>query len=405
MVVDGGGRGQALAVKLAPECDDLFVSPGNPGNECIAFSTGISTTDIDGQLQFAARNKIDLTVVGEEDPLERGIVNHFQEARKAIFGPTSDQARIESDRYYSKLLAEYLKVPIGHYDTFTNKEMARIYAQRRSWPLFVKSRKLARGKGSTTCRSMSEFKQAIGRLPDFIVEDEVPGPEASHLTFGDGQNALPIPFLIRDHKYLNDGDSGPMTGGMGAFGPLPGYTPEDVEELGKKYAEPLVRHLGYKGVVFSGLKGEKGKEKNLEWNARLGDPETQVMLRLMKSPLLPLIMACVEGKLDELPAPEWALDQAVVCLVLAARGYPGRPEKGGVIEGIEQAAESEEVDILHAGTTLRAKKLVADGGRVLNIVAIDKNLPAALAKAQRAARYITINGLKSVFRTDIGRTA
>ncbi len=406
MIVDGGGRGQALATKLAPECQELFVSPGNPGNEAFAYGTGIAPTDVVEQLSFAKRNKIDLTVVGADDPLAYGIVDDFQAEGLTIFGPTAAQARIESDRQFAKKLAQNLGVPIGSQAGFTDRAEARRYAQapERRWPLFVKDNELAQGKGAKRCDSMKDVKRVIGAMSRFVIEDYVEGPEASHHSFCDGKTQLSIPFLVRDHKQIGEGDTGLMTGGMGTVGPLHNYTPEEVAQLGRVFVEPVVRQTGFKGVIFSGLKGVKGHEQNLEWNARFGDPEAQLFLRLMKSDLLPVIMACVEGDLDTLPTPQWDMAQSAVCLVLATQGYPAKPQKGAVIEGIETAATIAGVDVLQAGTAQKVAGLIVNGGRVLNMVATADTLQAALDRAYEAAECILFNGLEPVYRKDIGLT-
>lgn len=406
MIIDTGGRGQALATKLSPECGELFVSPGNPGNESFANSTGIITTDIEAQLKFAQRNNIELTIVGNDDPLALGIVDLFQAKGRAIFGPTKEQARIEWDKDFAKRFAKAHKIPIGDYAFFDNPDSAIKYAEDRTWPLFLKDNGLAQGKGVTRCSDMEELERAIQGLDSIIIEDCVTGPEASHHAFCDGKTHLSIPFLARDHKQVGENDTGPMTGGMGTVAPLPNYSSQEVEELGRIFVEPIVKKLGFKGMLFSGLKGPKGSEQALEWNARPGDPETQIFMRLMKSDLLPVIIACINGTLDKLPTIEWHNDRSVVCLALCAEGYPVNPQKGAVIEGVESSAEIQGIQTLQAGTQKdKNGRLVVNGGRVLNIVAEAKTLRGAIRKAYKASEDVAFDGDPPLIRPDIGKTS
>lgn len=405
MIVDGGARGQAIGMKLAGENADVYMSPGNPGNKDFAHSTGIEPTDIAGQLQFARQNKIDLTVVGADDPLALGIVDAFKEEKLDIFGPTQAQARIESDRDFGKEFATEHNIPIGPYASFKSKLAAEAYAENHSWPLFVKDNELAQGKGAKKAKDRSEFREKVKEISGLIVvEDFVPGPEASHHAFCDGRNQLTIPFLVRDHKTIGDNDTGNMTGGMGVVGPMPNYSPQEVETLGETFVEPVIRQLGFKGVLFSGLKGKKGQEKLLEWNARPGDPEMQVFIELLKSDLLPILWACVEGGLDKVRTPEWRVGQSIVNLVLASEDYPGDYRTGAVIEGIETAERVNNVKILHAATKREQGRLLTNGGRVLNIIACAESLQIALKQAYTAAKQISFGGRSPIFRRDIGRT-
>ena len=405
MVVDGGARGQALGAKLAQEGNDVIISPGNPGNEDFAESTGIQPTDIIGQLRAAKRNNIELTIVGADDPLAMGIVDAFEEELLAIFGPTKAQARIEWDRNFAKEIGRDRGIPMGPYAHFTDKKAAIEYTEGRSWPLYVKDNNLAQGKGAIKCENVERFQTVLSGLNDeIIVEDYVGGPEASHHAFCDGRTQLSIPFLVRDHKQVGEGNTGLMTGGMGVVGPLPGYTQDEVGQLSETFVAPIVRELGFKGVLFVGLKGPKDYEKNLEWNARPGDPESQVFMRLMKSELLPLIMACIEGGLDKVKKPEWHIGQSAVSLVLAAEGYPEEPRRGAIIEGLDDAAKIEGVQVLHGGTKRSGRRLLTNGGRVLNLVARAESLEAALEQVYKAAAYIGFDGLSPLYRKDIGRT-
>ncbi len=405
MVVDGGGRGQALGAKLAGEGHDVFMSPGNPGNEEFAHSTGLEPIDISAQRTYAKNNKIDFTVVGADDPLALGIVDAFIEDRLKIFGPTRQQARLEWDRNYTKQQARMLGIPTGAYQSFTDMDEARAYGESIvEWPVFVKDNGLAQGKGAIKCDDFSQYTEALHGKKEVVVETFVEGPEASHHAFCDGKRQLSIPFLLRDHKTIGENDTGSMTGGMGTVGPLPQYSAEAVLKLGEIFVQPVVEKTGFRGQLFSGLKGEIGVEKNLEYNARPGDPETQSFMRLLKSDLLPVLMACAEGTLDEVSLPKWDIGKSVACLVLAAEGYPENPTKGAVIEGIDGAGRHEGVQLLHAGTAKKGTDIVVNGGRVLNLVSSADTLDDALARVHRAAEQIRFGGKKPVVRGDIGKT-
>jgi phosphoribosylamine--glycine ligase len=339
LIVGSGAREQALAQKLAgsPDVDKLFIAEGNAGTEFIdkAENVAIAPTEIEKLAKFAVQNNIGLTVVGLDDALADGIVDRFHEDDLPIFGPTKQQARLEWDRDYAKRFAGKSDVPIGSSETFGNADEARAYAQSRHWPIFVKQNGQAQGKGAKRCddiRAVDELLQELGSGyfksgKRVVVEDYVSGPEASHHAFCDGVTHLSIPFLVRDHKTLTADSKSPMTGGMGVVGPL-GYTMREVDALGDRFVAPVVRELGFKGLLFSGLKGIKGFERNLEWNVRFGDPETQVFMRLLKSDLLPILIACVEGKLGDLDAPQWHTDRSVASIVMAAPGYPNNACEG-----------------------------------------------------------------------------
>jgi phosphoribosylamine--glycine ligase len=270
--------------------------------------------------------------------------------------------------------------------------------------LFAKDNGLAGGKGADKCADLEEFKASISNKNGIVVEDYIEGPEASHHAFCDGKTYLSMPFLFRDHKTIGEGDTGPMTGGMGVAGPLLNYTPSEVEALGETFVAPVVRELGFKGVLFAGLKGAKHDEKNLEWNARPGDPEMQAFMRLMQNDLMPIIMACIEGGLDKVESPEWLIGQSVINLVLVSEGYPNEPRLGAAIEGVEDANKVEGVQVLHAGTAQEGRQLVTNGGRVLNIVSMANSLQLAHDRAYEAASLIGFGGQSPLYRQDIGQT-
>ncbi len=402
MVVDSIGRGQALAQKLAGEGLEVIVSPGNPGNESFAESTGVLPTDISGQVKAAKHYKADLTVVGMDDPLALGIVDTFQENGLKIFGPTRQQAEVEWSKQKGKEIAEKRDVPMGAYKSFSDKDEAMVYAAERTFPLYLKDDGLRQGKGVKRCDTLEDFEAAIADLGRFVVEDIVPGPEISHHAFCDGKTQLSIPFVVRDHKTITADPNSAMTGGMGTVGPVPDYSPQEVAWLGKIFAQPVVDELNFRGIVFSGLKGQKGHEKNLEYNARWGDPEIQLFLRMMKSDLLPVLVACVEGTLDQLPPLEWHVSKAGICLVLASEGYPTNTQTGAVIEGLAEAENVPGITLLHSATVRRGHDLVTDGGRTLNIVNMADTFEEAIGGAYIAASKIKFGDKKPVMRKDIG---
>lgn len=403
MIVDGGARGQAIGKKLAEEGVEVVMSPGSPGNQAFAESTGIEPTDIAGQLSAAVYYGANLTVVGADDPLAGGIVDMFKENNKTIFGPTRNQARIEWDKNFAKRFAKRRRIPVADSGHFTDKDAALEYAQSRTFPLFLKDNGLAQGKGVQKCNTSGQLESALKQTSrEFIIEDNIRGPEISHHAFCDGRNFLSMPFLVRDHKYLGTGDTGPMTGGMGAIGPIPGYTEERAVLLGEQFVEGVVKASKFEGMLFTGLKGEIGQEKALEWNARFGDPEAQVYMSLMKSDLLPLLRACAEGDVSNYGQISWLSGRTAVCLVLAAEGYPSKPKKGSVIEGIAEI-DGFGVDVIHAGTSLDEDgNLTTSGGRVLNIVSVDDTPRLAIDKAYAAAQKVTFDGKPPVTRSDIG---
>lgn len=411
MVIDGGGRGQAIAKKLAGEGLEVVVSPGNPGNEDFAHTTEIEATDVAGQLRAAEHYNVDLAIVGPEDALACGIAAAWRTARvfggqkSEIFAPYTNQAWIESDRSFAKKFAQVRDIPMGRYEEFTDKDKAMLEVSKTDeldWPIYVKDNGLRQGKGVVACETLKDVEVAIASLDHFVIEANVAGPELSHHAFCDGETHLSIPLVVRDHKQLMVDGSWAMTGGMGVIGPLAEYSTEEVDELGDKFVSPVVEGMGFKGVLFSGLKGHKGQEKILEWNARFGDPETQVFMRLMKSDLLPVIMACVEGDLASLPSMEWELGKYATCLALASPGYPGDPEKGLVIEGLEDASGLEGVEVLHAGTRQQDGQLLSDGGRVINLVTLADTMQESIEQAYKAAEKISFGGQPPLMRPDIG---
>lgn len=415
LIPGADARGSALAAKLDAEGERVFMAPGNAGTEQIAeVAIGrdgqpIAATDIRELLWFAKQNKA-FTVVGQDRLLQMGMVDQFKAEGQGIFGPTKEQARIEWDRQFAKEFATQHGVPTGAHGTFLDKDEAIQYAKSRRWPLFVKANDLADGKGANKSKNLKglraaieelEAKELFGNGQPLVIEDFVGGPELSHHAFSDGKTHYSIPIVVRDHKELYPG--GPMTGGMGVIGPLANYSPKDAERLGERFVEPVIAKLGFSGLLFSGLKGPKGRERNLEWNSRWGDPETQVFLSLMKSDLLPILQACAEGNLDQVPAPIWQLGRAAVCVVIASEGYPGKPVLGDEIYGLDKSYKAEGIVIHQAGTQRRGQRIVTAGGRVLSIVGSGETIEEAGQKAQEFIKSGKVYFIGQQYRKDIGR--
>jgi phosphoribosylamine--glycine ligase len=406
LVIDGGARGQAIGEKLANEGHQVFMSPGGPGNENFAHSTGLDVTDIEGNVLFSRHNRVEIATATEDLPLAMGTGDAFAEVGISFFGPTQAQARIESDREWAKGLGRQHKVPMGAYSSFTTPEEALEYASNRRWPLYAKQNGLARGKGARRCEDIEELADHTQELAQdglisgdspLVIEDYIEGPEASVHAFCDGLNHLMVPFLVRDHKTIGEGNTGPMTGGVGVIGPLSGYTPEDIAQIGTDFVEPIVHSLGFRGLLFPGLKAGQC----LEWNARPGDPEFQLILKLLQSDLMPILLASATGTLDKLEPPKWETNKFGINLVLAAEGYPGEPRRGEVIEGLEKVGQ--DIQVIQAATRRRGTDLVTNGGRILNLLTLAEDQKTAVERVYKAAGQITFGGRPAVFRKDIGR--
>lgn len=411
MVVGGGGREHALGWQLKDEVSELYFAAGNAGTETIGENIVISPTDVPKIVDFADQNKIDMAVVGPDNALSEGLVDALQERGVRAFGPTQRAARIESSKEYSKALMLKTGVPTAEYQTFTSYDETLKHIANIALPCVVKADGLALGKGVFVCDRLTTAESAVYNLivnnklgsagQKVIIESFIDGPELSLHALCDGQNYVMLP-AVRNYKMLN----GLMTGGMGAFGPVPGVSDKELVVYGEKFVAPLMAALAddgapFHGTFFPGLKGFAGHEKMLEANARWGDPEAQVHMRRLKSSLLKSLVACIDGDIRTAP-PEWN-DQYVACGVLAAKGYPGVPVKGDVIEGIDQANALDDVVVFHAGTKRRGKDIVTNGGRVLNVTVAADTLEAAHAKLYEAIDQIYFRGMQ--LRRDIGQLA
>lgn len=415
LVVGSGGREHALCWKIAQRPDtEVYVAPGNIGMVDVATLVNIKVDDIAGLVDFAKAEGIDLTVVGPELPLTLGIVDAFQEAGLACFGPNKAAAKLEGSKAFSKELMKKYGIPTAAFDTFTDVEKAKAFVDEIGVPCVVKADGLAAGKGVIICMTREEADKAIeDMLTDhafgdasatIVIEEYMVGPEVSVLAFADGKSVLPM-VSAQDHKRIFDGDKGPNTGGMGAYSPAPVYTEALSAEVNKTIIEPTIAAMAAEGTPFTGILytglmlTEKGP-RVLEYNVRFGDPETQPIMVRMKSDIVELFQACVDGKLDEATL-EWH-DEAAVCVIMASGGYPASSEKGVPIYGLDDIA-AEEAIVFHSGTAEKDGEIVTNGGRVLGVTAKDATIKGAIDKAYAAVEKINFDHMQ--FRRDIGARA
>ena len=428
LVVGKGAREHALAWKLAqsPHIEQLYAAPGSPGIAEHAQCLGDIRVDLDisqrSQLEteilklrdFATAEGIGLTVVGPESALAAGIVDHFQEVGLTIFGPTEAAARIECDKAFSKELMAAIGVPTAAHRLFTSSDRAIEYIHKQGTPIVVKASGLAAGKGAIVCATEADAVTAVREILDerifgdsgaqVVIEEFMEGEEASLFAICDGERYVNL-VAAQDHKPIGEGDTGPNTGGMGAYAPAPVLTPELIERTNREVTEPVLAELArrgapYRGVLYVGLMVTEAGPKVVEFNCRFGDPETQVVLPLLHSDLLDLLLASARGDLSQAGPVKLDEEHAAVCVVMASGGYPGGYETGRPIEG---ASCAEEVLVFHAGTALEGRQLVTGGGRVLAVTAIDVDIPAAVQAAYGAIEGIHFDD--AYWRRDIGYRA
>lgn len=415
LVVGGGGREHALVWKIrqSPKVSQIYCAPGNGGIQEIAQCVDIAAQDIDKLLEFALTEKIDLTVVGPEVPLALGIVDKFREKGLRIFGPSQKAAEIEGSKAFAKNLMAKYHIPTAQYRVFTDVEKAKDYIRELGVPCVVKADGLAAGKGVMVCFELEEALTAVEEIlvdnkfgqagSQVIVEEYLEGEEVSILAFTDGKNIVPM-VSAQDHKRVFDNDQGPNTGGMGAYSPAPVYTSQVQKLVETEILQSTVQAMEkegrpFQGVLYAGLMLTSMGPKVLEFNARFGDPETQVVLPRLKTDLVEIIEAVLDRKLDTVKI-EWS-SQAAVCVVLASAGYPGPYEKGKVITGIDKKIPG--TYVFHAGTKLKEGRLITDGGRVLGVTALGDNLPEAINNAYNGVKMIDFSGMH--YRRDIGKKA
>ncbi len=419
LVIGSGGREHALAWKAAqsPRVENVFVAPGNAGTarEPKLKNVAINVDDIPKLVAFAQENSIHLTIVGPEAPLVIGLVDAFKEAGLRCFGPTQGAAQLEGSKAFTKDFLARHQIPTADYRNFTEIDPALAYIEEKGAPIVIKADGLAAGKGVIVATTQAEAESAVRDMlagnafgeagHRVVIEEFLDGEEASFICMVDGSHILPL-ATSQDHKRVGEGDSGPNTGGMGAYSPAPVVTPEVHERIMKEVIEPTVKGMAeegnpYLGFLYAGLMiGADGSPKVIEYNCRFGDPETQPILMRLKSDLVDLCDTALDGNLDEASA-EWD-ERAALGVVLAAGGYPGSYAKGEVIHGLE-GADSDDSKIFHAGTAEEGGQIVTAGGRVLCAVGLGKNVSEASRRAYELAAKISWNGMFS--RSDIGYRA
>jgi phosphoribosylamine--glycine ligase len=414
LVVGSGGREHALcwAIARSPACGKLYCAPGNAGIARVAECVDVAAPDLDGIVRFAGGHGIDFVVVGPEDPLVAGIVDRLTRAGILAFGPTAAAAAIEGSKGFMKDLCARYGIPSAGYARFDEPEEAKEYIHRHGAPIVVKADGLAGGKGVVVCRNPNEAFAAVDHLmiegafgeagTQVVIEDFLTGEEASFFALVHGTRAVPL-ASAQDHKPAFDGDQGPNTGGMGAYSPAPIVTPAMVETIMSQIVNPTIAALAaegrpYAGVLYAGLMIDQGRPSLLEYNARFGDPECQPLLMRLKSDLLPALVACAEGRMDDIRL-EWHDDPALL-VVLAAHGYPGPYAKGSEIRGLERAEAIDDVVVFHAGTARVDGRLVAHGGRVLGVTARGPTIELAQRRAYAAVD--AIDWPEGFCRRDIG---
>ncbi len=406
LLIGSGGREHAIAWKLAQSknLSKLYIAPGNPGTAECGENVAIKSDDIKDLVKFAKEKKIELAIVGPEDPLAAGIVDVLEAAGIKAFGPSGAAAQLEADKGFSKQIMRSSSVSTAEGRVFDRFESAKAYIASRDEAVVIKAVGLAKGKGVIVCNEPSDgilaaerimVNRAFGPAGDkIIVEDKLIGEEASILAFVDGRSIY-VMESSQDHKPIGDGDTGPNTGGMGAYSPAPIVTDAMMSQIEREVLVPVVDCMNrnetpYKGVLYAGLMITAGGPRVLEFNVRFGDPETQPILMRLKSDLLEVCTAVCEQRLDEMSL-EWD-ERPAVCVVMSSGGYPGDYEKGKVIRGIDEAEKLDDVVVFHAGTANKDGELVTAGGRVLGITALGDTIAEAKARAYEAVERISFEG-------------
>ena len=418
LVVGSGGREHALVWKLSqsPRMNALFCAPGNGGISRIATCVDIEPIDVEGLVGLAKRERIDLVVVGPESALAAGVADAFDRVGVRVFGPSRLGAQIETSKVFAKVLMEKYGVPTAPFKTFEDYAAASDYLQKLVPPYVIKADGICAGKGAYVIKERGEGEAALKELlvdkvhgeagKKVVIEGFLPGVETSYLAFTDGSTLLPM-LPSQDHKALLDNDEGPNTGGMGAYTPVPFVDKKMEAHIDSTIMKTMVDGLAnegvlYKGVLYGGLMLDGKKPYVLEFNARFGDPETQPLLYKMESDLLPVLSACAEGNLAGAGPISWK-EGVALCVVIASRGYPAKPEKGKVIRGLEALEGLDNVFVFHAGTKRVGDRYYTAGGRVLGVTVLGETHALAVKKAYDAVSLIEFEGMH--FRRDIGRKA
>jgi len=417
LVIGSGGREHTLVWKISqsPKVDKIYCAPGNAGIAELAECIDITTDDINGLAGFALSDQIDLTVVGPELPLVEGIVDLFESRDLRIFGPSRQAALLEGSKVFSKEIMLKYGVPTAGAEIFSSFKKAKDYVQAKGAPLVVKADGLAGGKGAMVCHTLDEALKAIEAIMQkkifgesgkrILVEDCLFGEEASFIVFTDGENIVPM-ASSQDHKRIYDGDKGPNTGGMGAYSPAPMITPDLSEKIMQEIIRPVIDGLAsegkrYKGVLYAGLIITDEGPKVIEFNVRCGDPESQAVIPRLKNDLIDIINDIIDGRLSARSL-DWD-ERPCVCIVCASDGYPGSYQKGKLISGLQEFNNAKDIILFHAGTKLSGQEIITDGGRVLGVTALGKDIKETIDKAYQAIEKIDFEGM--YYRKDIGYQA
>ena len=416
LIVGSGGREHALAWKIAqsPKVEKIWCAPGNAGIGQIAECVNIGAMEFEALADFAQENAIDLTVVGMDDPLVGGIVDVFEKRSLRVFGPRANAAILEGSKAFSKDLMKKYHIPTAAYENFDDPEKALEYLdQKAEYPVVLKADGLALGKGVLICQNREEAVEGVRQIMEekkfgsagdrMVIEQFMTGREVSVLSFVDGKTIRPM-TSAQDHKRAGDGDTGLNTGGMGTFSPSPFYTDEIASWCQEHIFQPTVDAMAaegrpFKGIIFFGLMLTEDGPKVLEYNARFGDPEAQVVLPRMKTDIVEVFEACIDGTLDQIDLQ--FEDNACVCVVLASDGYPVKYQKGFEIHGLEHFEGNDSCFVFHAGSAVKDGKIVTNGGRVLGVSALGKDLVSARENAYKATEWITFDN--KYMRHDIGK--
>lgn len=413
LLIGSGGREHALAwaISASPLCDTLFIAPGNPGTAHCGENVVVDVADHAAVIAFCRLQGIGLVVVGPEGPLVAGIADDLRAAGIKVFGPSKAAAQLEGSKGFTKELCAEFDIPTAGFGRFSDAASAKTYVAAQGAPIVIKADGLAAGKGVIMAETLDEANEAIDMMfsggfgaagAEVVVEEWMIGEEASFFALCDGTHALAL-ASAQDHKRVGDGDTGPNTGGMGAYSPAPVMTPALTERVMAEIIRPTLagmakRGTPFQGVLFAGLMITAQGPKLIEYNTRFGDPECEVLMPRLKSDIVPALLAACDGMLDQVDL-RWR-DEAALTVVLAAKGYPAKPESGSVIRDVEKAEALDDVLVFHAGTKLSNGDLVANGGRVLNVVALGKTVGEAQARAYAAVDKIDWPG--GFCRRDIG---
>jgi len=417
LVIGGGGREHTLVWKLSQSSlvDKIYCAPGNAGIAELAECVPIEANEVKGLLKFARQQSIDFTVVGPEEPLILGVADLFRKEGLKVFGPGARAAHLEGSKAFAKYLMRKHDVPSASFKVFETIDSAREHVSTLAPPFVLKADGIAAGKGVFVCQSVEEAGDAIDQMMKqkrfgaagerIVIEQFLRGEEASMLALTDGRTISMLPSA-QDHKPIFDGDQGPNTGGMGAYSPAPVVDDRAYDRIESEVILPTVHAMNvedrpYNGVLYAGVMITEEGPYVLEYNCRFGDPETQPILMRLKSDLVPVLVACAEGKLDTVDM-EWD-DRVAVCVVIASGGYPGSYEKGKPISGLDAVKRLADVQVFHAGTALKRGEIVTAGGRVLGVTALGSTIKDAIDRAYEAARLIEFEGMH--YRTDIGAKA